>query len=107
MGQRRDMPLDDGKVPGGYGAFGKVSGAVETAGAFGASAVPLGSVMVKVDPIAGSENTAIEPSWDSTACFVKTNPSPMPSRRGFVVTKGWKSRARVCGYVTLPVAMAA
>src|SRR5216117_4030980 len=101
MGQRRDMPLDDGKVPGGYGAFGKVSGAV------GASVVPLGSVMVKVDPIPGSENTAIEPSWDSTTCFVKTNPSPRPSRRGFVVTKGWKSRARVSASIPLPVSMTA
>ena len=101
------MPLEDGKVPGGYGAFGKVSGAVETVGAFGPSVVSLGSVRVKVDPMPGSENTAIEPSWDSTTCFVKTSPSPRPSRRGFVVTNGWKSRARTSASIPLPVSMTA
>ena len=101
------MPLHDGKVPGGYGAFGIGSGAVETAGPLGASTVPMGSVIVKVDPMPGSETTAIEPSWDSMTCFVKTSPSPRPSRRGFVVTNGWKSRARTSASIPLPVSMTA
>src|SRR2546429_1238999 len=80
MGQRRDMPLHDGKVPGGYGAFGIGSGAVETAGPFGGAPGPIGRGGRKGGPLPGGPTPPNRTSWGFIDRVLETNPSPQPTK---------------------------